>query len=227
MKHRKIVQGRVIAFTSIVGLIVAGTVLVGSRAAVAQTSAQAAQGGVIKLEIQEGTKASYRVKEQLVGIDFPDDAVGTTDGVTGVILLAPDGSIQSAQSKVTIDLLALKSDQDARDNYLRNRFFETDKFPHAEFVPRRIQGLKSPLPAPERASEQAGFQLVGDLTIHGVTKEVTLKGYATISSTTVSGRAITNFTFATFGLPKPSLARLLSVDDNIQLEIEFRMKRTG
>ena len=42
----------------------------------------------------------------------------------------------------------------------------------------------------------------------------------------VAGRAKTDFTFATFGLTKPQLARLLSVDDKIQLELEFRMKRT-
>jgi hypothetical protein len=32
--------------------------------------------------------------------------------------------------------------------------------------------------------------------------------------------------FPTFNLTKPSLARLMSVDDKIELEIEFKCKRT-
>ena len=72
-----------------------------------------------------------------------------------------------------------------------------------------------------------GFQLVGDLTVHGVTKEVTLTGYATFSRDLVAGRVTTTFTFSTFGLNKPRLLRLLSVDDNIQLEIAFRMRRSN
>ena len=84
-----------------------------------------------------------------------------------------------------------------------------------------------PLPAPDRPTGQTGFQLVGDLTVHGVTKEVTLNGYATYSKDVVAGRANTDFTFATFGLTKPSLARLLSVDDKIQLELDFKLKRTN
>src|SRR5829696_2544456 len=42
-----------------------------------------------RLEIAEGTKARYKVREQLAGISFPSDAVGTTESVTGVIVLNP------------------------------------------------------------------------------------------------------------------------------------------
>ena len=179
----------------------------------------------IQLAAAPGTKVSYRVKEQLAGLNFPDDAVGATESVTGTIVVLPDGSIDSANSKLTIDLSTLKSDQDMRDGYVKNRTLETDKFPTAEFVPRKLEGAPSPLPAPDRPTAQSGFQLMGDLTVHGVTKPVTLNGYATFSRDLIAGRANTSLTFATFGLTKPSLARLLSVDDNIQLEIEFRLKR--
>lgn len=179
----------------------------------------------VQLEVTSGTKATYRVREQLAGISFPDDAVGTTESVTGSLVLLPDGSFDAAKSKLTIDLRALKSDQDMRDGYVKSRTLETDKFPNAEFVPRKLQGAPSPLPAPDRPTDQSGFQLVGDLTVHGVTKEVTLNGYATYSKDLVAGRAMTSFTFATFGLSKPTLARLLSVDDKIELELDFKLKR--
>jgi polyisoprenoid-binding protein YceI len=196
-----------------------------SFAVVLPSAAKPQKTPSLQLEVATGTKATYRVREQLAGVNFPSDAVGSTDSVTGTLVLLPDSSFDSAKSKLTIDLRALKSDQDMRDHYIQSRTLETDKFPNAEFVPRKLEGVPSPLPAPDRPSGQTGFQLVGDLTVHGVTKEVTLNGYATYSKDTVAGHALTSFTFATFGLTKPTLARLLSVDDKIDLDIEFKLKR--
>ena len=177
-----------------------------------------------KLEITQGTKARYRVTEQLAGISFPSDAVGTTETITGAIIVNPDGSF-AAGSKITVDLRTLTSDQSMRDGYIQTRTLETAKFPMMELVPKRAVGLPSPLPAGNQA--QAGFQLVADMTLHGVTKETTWNVVATLRHDRVAGRATTTVDFAMFGMTKPSLARLLSVDDKIHLEIEFRCTRTA
>jgi polyisoprenoid-binding protein YceI len=177
-----------------------------------------------KLEIVAGTTARYKVREQLAGISFPSDAVGTTQAVTGVIVINPDGAIDAAQSKLIVDLKTLTSDQQMRDGYIQNRTLETAKFPTMEFVPKRAVGLPAPLPAGMQA--QAGFQLVGDMTLHGVTKEATWNVVATFGNELVGGRATTTVDFASYNLTKPSLARLVSVEDKIELEIEFRCKRT-
>jgi len=176
-----------------------------------------------KLEITQGTKARYKVTEQLAGISFPSDAVGTTEAITGAIIVNPDGSIASG-SKLTVDLRTLTSDQSMRDGYVQNRTLETTKFPLLELVPKRVVGLASPLPSGNQA--QAGFQLIADVTLHGVTKETTWNVVATFGSAAVAGRATTTVDFATFGMTKPTLARLVSVEDKIQLEIEFRCTRT-
>jgi polyisoprenoid-binding protein YceI len=177
-----------------------------------------------KLEIAEGTKARYRVREQLAGISFPSDAVGTTESVSGTIVLNADGSIDAGRSKLTVDLRTLKSDQQMRDGYIQDRTLETAKFPTIEFVPRRAVGLPVPLPSGRQA--QAGFQLVGDMTLHGVTSEATWNVVATFGNDEVAGRATTTIQFGTFKMAKPSLARIMSVDDKIELEIEFKCKRT-
>lgn len=176
-----------------------------------------------KLDVTEGSSASYRVTEQLAGVDFPNDAVGTTTGVTGTIQIMPDGSI-APNSKLVVDLKGMASDQGMRDGYVRNRTLETDKFPDAVFVPTAIQGVPKMVPS----TGQLGVQLTGNLTIHGVTKPVTFKGIATLDprSSTVAGRALTTFTFQDFGLTKPTLARLMSVDDKINLEIVYKFKRS-
>lgn len=177
-----------------------------------------------KLEITQGTKARYRVTEQLAGISFPNDAVGTTEAITGAIIVNPDGSF-AAGSKLTVDLRTLTSDQSMRDNYIQNRTLETAKFPMLEVVPKRAVGLPSPLPAGNQA--QGGFQLVADVTLHGVTKETTWNVVATFGNAAVGGRATTTVDFGSFNMTKPTLARLVSVEDKIHLEIEFRCTRTA
>ena len=230
MKRNRRVFRIEMIFTVLLGLAIAGTFPVAGAPALLAQGPPPGQGrppaapptAGAHLEIMDGSSASYRVQEQLAGINFPNDAVGTSSAVSGTLVIAPDGSVDSA-SKLTVDLRPLKSDQDMRDGYLQHRTLETDKFPLAELVPTRIQGLPVMIPT----TGQTGFQLTGNLTIHGVTKEVTFMGIATFGrESTVAGRATTNFTFATFGITKPSLARVLSVDDKIQLEIVFRFKRS-
>lgn len=176
-----------------------------------------------KLEIIEGSSASYRVTEQLAGVDFPNDAVGTTDKVSGFLQILPDGSIAPG-AKMVIDLKTLSSDQSMRDGYIRNRTLETEKFPEAVFVPTEVKGVPKMVPS----TGQLGVSLIGNMTIHGVTKPVTFRGIATIDprSSTVAGRALTTITFSDFGLTKPTLARLLSVEDKITLELVYKFKRS-
>jgi polyisoprenoid-binding protein YceI len=176
------------------------------------------------LTLTTGTRARYRVTEQLAGISFPNDAVGSTDAISGAIVLNPDCSF-GATSKIDVDLTTLSTDQAMRDGYVRRNTLEVEKFPTLTIVPTRANGLKMPLPSGMGA--QAGFQLVTNMTLHGVTKEIVWTTIATFGNDTVSGSAKTTIDFATFNLTKPSLARLVSVDDKIHLEIEFRASRRG
>jgi polyisoprenoid-binding protein YceI len=176
-----------------------------------------------KLTIAEAT-GRYRVQEQLVGVNFLSDAVGTTTAVTGSLIIRPDGSIGN-ESKITVDLQTLESDQEMRDGYIRRAVLEVDKFPTLEFVPKRVEGMPTPLPSPPQA-QAIGFQLVGDMSLHGVTKSVTWSVIGTLRGPTVAGRASTTVLFSDFKLMKPSVPLLLSADDKIALEIEFRCDRS-
>lgn len=177
-----------------------------------------------KLELAKAT-ARYRVSEQLVGLSVLSDAVGTTDAVTGSIVIAPDGTV-SKDSKITVDMRTFTSDQEPRDNYIRTRTLEVDKFPMLEFVPNRVKGLTLPLPSPPRV-QAIGFQLIGNVTLHGVTKEQTFDIVATLRGGTVAGLARGSLLFSDYKITKPSVPVLLSVDDKIQLEVEFRTNRSS
>lgn len=215
-----------------VGLLVCGF---GGTLTARTEAGQAAQAGPVTLELVEGTKARYRVKERLVGVDFGTEAVGTTEAVTGKIVLKADGSVDAAQSKITIDMRTFKSDQALRDQYLGFAVLQTQEFPMLEFVPSRAEGLPNPLPVgtPYEVNpaitipSAVGFNLIGNVTMHGVTKEVTWRVVATLLPDTAAGRATASVTFDTFGLTKPVIPILASAEDTITLEIEFRATRSG
>ena len=174
----------------------------------------------LTLTITDGTNASYRVREQLVGIKFPSDAVGTSTAVSGMIVFDKDGSIDAGKSKLEFDLRTLKSDQPMRDGFIQGRTLDTEQYPMAVFVPKTITGMPNPL------TGQFGFELSGDMTIHGTTAPLTWQGIATVDNRSglVAGRAETNFKFETFAMSPPKIFRVMSVADSITLELEFRSK---
>lgn len=166
----------------------------------------------------EGNEARYRVREQLARIDFPSDAVGKTSQIQGALEIESDGRVLPG-SRFIIDLASLQSDADRRDNYLRRRTLHTDSFPSAVFVPTEFHGVTFPLPA----SGELTFHLIGDMTVRGVTRPVTWEVTARLNAGAVEGQARTRFTFAEFQLDKPRVASVLSVEDDIRLEYDFRL----
>ncbi len=168
----------------------------------------------------EGNEARYRVREQLANFDLPNDAVGVTSSITGAIVLNAEGAIVGDDSKFVVDLTTLKSDQGMRDGYVQRNVLETRQYPTAEFVMTEAIGLPSPLPT----SGAVAFQLAGDLTLHGVTRPTTWDVKAEIvNGQELVGSAVTSFTFGDFNLTIPRVARVLSIEDHIQLEIDFHL----
>ncbi len=182
---------------------------------------EAGQGDLI-LEISSGSEARYRVREQLAFLDFPNDAVGVTQEVEGKLVLGPDGAVSAEDSLIRVDLSTLQSDEDRRDNYVRNRTLATGQYPYTEFVPTTISGLQWPLPS----TGEASFSITGDMTIKDVTKEVTWETTAQFSDDRITGTATTDFTFDEFDMAVPSVAVVLSVENNIRLEIDLVLQKT-
>lgn len=170
--------------------------------------------------VSEESEARYRVREQLVGVDLPNDAVGATRAITGVLVLEGN-TVVSEASRFQVDLRTLTSDQARRDNFIRRNTLQTDRYPYAVFVPREVRGLPSPLPT----SGEHTFQLIGDLTIREVTRPVTWEVTARVEGDRVIAQARTQFTFADFNLEPPQVPVVLSVDETIRLEIDVVLQR--
>jgi polyisoprenoid-binding protein YceI len=187
----------------------------------ATATPSAATGGALHLVLSPGgNEARYRVREQLASLQFPSDAVGATQDITGEIVLNPDGTIVREASKFVVDLRSLRSDSGMRDGYIQRSTLETSRFPTAEFVPTEMVGLPSTLPT----SGEVTFQLTGDLTVHGVTRPSTWEVKAqVVDGRELVGSATTNFTFSDFGMSVPNVARVLSIEETIRLEYDFHL----
>ncbi|MGH7621318.1 MAG: YceI family protein [Gemmatimonadaceae bacterium] len=169
----------------------------------------------------DGNEARYRVREQLMHHDLPNDAVGKTTAITGGITISPDGTIDTAASKITIDVTSLKSDQDRRDGYVQHRILETAQYPTVVFTPTALQGAKMPLPN----SGSESFDVDGMLTVHGTTRPTVWHVTAQSKDAGVTGSGATEFTFGDASLAQPHLPFLLSVADTIKLEYDFHLVR--
>ena len=166
-----------------------------------------------------GNAARYRIREQLVGLDLPNDAVGETSAVTGAIAADAKGNIIASESKFTVDVSSLKSDKDRRDNFVRRRVLETEQHPSVTFVPKSVRGITLPLPKSGRKT----FEIAGDMTVRGTTRPTVWKVDATFSPERMTGAATTSFTFADFGMAQPKVPVVLSVDETIKLEVDFTL----
>lgn len=104
------------------------------------------------------TAAQFSVKHMLVST-----VRGTLGKVSGVIDY--DGqSVESIKADISIDINGVNTGTEGRDKDLRSEnFFDVAKFPTVTFKSKKVE-----------AAGAGKFKLVGDLTMHGVTKEVAL-----------------------------------------------------
>ncbi len=171
------------------------------------------------------SKATVSVREQLVGVNAPSDAVLTATGAAGSFALNADGTF-SSDSKITFELTTLASDQRQRDDFIKQSVLQTRQFPTATFVPTKTTGLALPL----AASGDLKFTLTGKMTIHGVTKDVTfdVAGKRSASQLTVTATATQPLRFEDFGMSPPAVPfRVVSVNDEIRLVVDLTAGQVG
>ena len=182
------------------------------------TAEAMSSGAAAVFTLGEGTIARYRVEEELANTGF-FVAVGETRDVAGSIVFDADGGVVAEESRIVVQAATLTTDSGRRDGYVRNRTLETDTYPEVVFVPTSIEGLPESI---ADASGHAHVHITGDLTVKDQTREITWDGDIDFPGDgTAIGSVAVEFTFDDFGMNKPSVAIVLSVDDTIRLELDF------
>ena len=173
------------------------------------TTESSSADGSLQPVAGETTYVGYRVHEEFIGLG-EKTAVGRTPDVDGTVTV--DGDALTA-ADLKADLTTLTSDEDRRDNALRGRGIETDRFPEATFT---LDG-DVPLSGEEETT-------TGKLTLHGVTKdiEVTITARSNDDGTVdVAGTAPIDF--ADFDIEAPSVGGFVTVDENGTLEFRLHL----
>lgn len=189
-----------------------------STATPAPSATPAPEPGALRFEVQTGSKAVVRVREQLAGFSAPNDAVLEVTDVKGSFGVRADGTF-TPDSKISVGLEALRSDSNTRDSFIKGTTLAVRRFPTADFAPARTVGLPSPLPA----TGEWTFQVLGKMTIAGVERDVSWDVSARRDATgvTASAKNVPPWKFSDFGLQVPRVASVLSIVDEIRLELEL------
>jgi polyisoprenoid-binding protein YceI len=168
-----------------------------------------------------GSFVQYRVHEQFAAGLVDNDATGKSTDVTGTMTI--NGTTVSDVT-VTANLAALKSDKDFRDNALKSRGLETDKFPTAKFV---ASGPVT-LPSSPAKGVTVNIDVPGSLTLHGVTKTVTAPIQARWDGKTVQivVKAL-NINLPDYSITPPTGGPIAEVDDHGDLELQLFFTQAG
>ena len=119
--------------------------------------------------------------------------------------------------EITADLTALRSDDNGRDGRLRDQGIQTGQFPKATFK------LATPIDLGTIPTDGKEIALTasGQLTLHGVTKDVQIALKAKLSSSTIVVTGSLPIVFADYSIQKPESFKVLSIDDHGTMELQL------
>jgi polyisoprenoid-binding protein YceI len=148
------------------------------------------------------------------------NVTGNFTKLTGTAVLN-EKDIAQSQVSVSIDVNSVDTRVEMRDKDLKSAtFFDVEKFPTIEFKSKRIVGSGGKV------------QVIGDLTIHGTTREVTLDGEGpTPEMTDPWGNARRGFSATTainrkdFNLVYNNLLKTgeAVIGDNVKIQIDVEI----
>jgi polyisoprenoid-binding protein YceI len=166
--------------------------------------------------------AGYRVREQLANLDAESDAVGRTSAISGQAVIGSQGAdLVVSDATFSVDLTQLQSDDNRRDGQLSRQGIETAQFPTATF--KLTQPVTLPADAPSGAV--VNVSLTGDLTLHGVTKQVSIPVQAQLQGSQIQVVGSYTFPWGDFGMQKPTSFSVLSVADQATLEFKLLLAK--
>ena len=163
--------------------------------------------------------ATIRVNEVIAAVQVPGEAVVKTTAFSGSLVLLADGTFATG-SLIAADLDALKSDNDLRDEWIKFNTLKTSVYPRAEFTPGSVVGLTLPL----AASGDWAATIEGTMKIHGVEKQFSWPVQVTRAAGEIRVRGKTAFKFGDYGMDVPANRLILSVVDDVRLEIDMVAK---
>ena len=184
----------------------------------AQGDGTASPDGSWQVSEDGSSFVGYRVKEQLAFLDSPNEAVGRTTAVTGTMEVAGD-TVEKV--RIEADLTQLRSDEDRRDNAIRQRGLESERFPTATLELAEPIRLAT---APVEGQEVRG-RGTGRLTLHGVTREVDLSVSGRWSGSTIQVVGQLPVRLSDYQIQAPRFGPAVSIEDGVAVDFSLVFER--
>jgi len=162
------------------------------------------------------SETSYHVGETFFRDNRFKVAVGVTHGIQGDIYVDRARPDQSRVGPITVNVNQFTSDSRHRDEAIRGRWLESDKYPTAVFTPTSIEGL----PKTYAAGETVHVRITGNLTVHNVTKPAVFAGTLKLSGDTLTGAMETTVLMRDFSFDPPSIM-MLQTENKATLDFQF------
>jgi polyisoprenoid-binding protein YceI len=174
--------------------------------------------GEFDYESATGTFAGFRIQEELASIGSAT-AVGRTGDVAGTITIEGDTLVAA---EFTVDMSTITTNESRRDDRVQSAL-ETGQFPTATFT------LTEPvsLGAAATTGEPVSVSAPGDLTIHGVTNQVTFALDAQLVGDTIVVVGSTDTLFSDYNVQVPDSQVVLSVEDHGVVEMQLLLVRAA
>ena len=177
--------------------------------------------------VTTGSLAGYRINELFVGQSSKHQAVACTSTVSGGLTVSGDSTgYQVSSLTFTADLTSLHSvdtvagrDVTQRDGVV-NRQLDVQQFPTATFAATSAS-------VPGGITNQAvDVSVTGKLTIHGVTKDVTIKAKAQLVGGKAEIAGSTSISMTDYGVSPPQMP-FVTVDSTLLLEFDIFLVRSA
>ena len=219
----------------IVGVVIAAVVLVGGgfafwytqirveskpKAAIEETpvdtSAAATPDGTYTVKKGTDTFLGYRAQEVVFGQH--QTPTGRTPGVTGKLTV---GGTTITDVEITADLTGLSTGETRRDQRAQSAL-GTSEHPDARFA------LTQPitLPSAPVAGKKVSIEATGDLTVKGITKQVTIPLEALWNGSTIQVAGTPDLRFSDFDVDVGSFQPFATVQDAGQLDIQLTFTKS-
>lgn len=166
--------------------------------------------------IQTDSQARFIIYEVLRGA--PTDVIGISDQIAGQIVLDFSDLSKTQIGEILVNARTLATDDDRRNQAIRNRILFTDQYEYIRFQPTQITSLSGKgVPG-----QPFSFQIAGDLTIRDITQpvvfDVTMTG-ETLSR--INGVAKTVINRSDFNLNVPDVPFVADVAEEVVIEIDL------
>jgi polyisoprenoid-binding protein YceI len=182
-----------------------------------QTASDAASTVSGVWNVASGSQAGYRVKEVLLGQSTT--AVGRTSEVSGQFDLTGT-TVTSAN--FTVQMASVVSDKSQRNAQFDGRIMDVAAYPTSTFRLTKPVALNA-IPA---VGKTVDVSATGDLTMHGVTKPLTIELSAERVSSGIEVLGDADILFSEWNIANPSVGGFVTTADHGTLEVLLHLTKT-